>query len=89
MVIDVHRIPSEASGYCYGDLISAAEVRARISQIEKYNAAVHTFQTKYNNDLPGDMVAQDAVQFGLFRIGRSAHEWGSHLRQRRWHNTRL
>ena len=47
------------------DLIKAAEVRAQISQIEKYQTAVNTFRTKYNNELPGDMPAADAVMFGL------------------------
>ena len=47
------------------DLISAAEVRAQVSQIEKYNAAVHTFQTKYDG-LPGDLAATKAAAFGLF-----------------------
>jgi prepilin-type N-terminal cleavage/methylation domain-containing protein len=31
------------------DLINAAAVRAQVSQIEKYQTAVHTFQTKYNS----------------------------------------
>lgn len=36
------------------DLIKAAQVRAAISQIEKYDSAVNTFRTKYNG-LPGDL----------------------------------
>ncbi len=36
------------------DLIKAAEIRATVSQIEKYNAAVNTFRGKYNG-LPGDL----------------------------------
>lgn len=36
------------------DLIKAAEVRATISQIESYNAAVNTFRGRYNG-LPGDI----------------------------------
>lgn len=36
------------------DLIKAAEIRAQITQIEQYNAAVNTFRTKYNG-LPGDL----------------------------------
>ena len=47
------------------DLIQGATVRAQISQIQKYQAAVHTFQTKYNNYLPGDMPDPDATQFGF------------------------
>ena len=35
------------------DLIHASEIRSTISQLEKYNAAVNTFQGKYNC-LPGD-----------------------------------
>jgi prepilin-type N-terminal cleavage/methylation domain-containing protein len=48
------------------DLISAAAVRAQISQIEKYNTAVHTFQSKYGY-LPGDMPNPYAAQFGFDR----------------------
>lgn len=36
------------------DLIKAAELRATISQIEKYNTAVNTFRLKYNG-IPGDI----------------------------------
>lgn len=36
------------------DLIKAAEIRATVSQIEGYNAAVNTFRTKYKG-LPGDI----------------------------------
>jgi prepilin-type N-terminal cleavage/methylation domain-containing protein len=46
------------------DLIRAAEVRATISQIEKYNTAVNTFRTKYNS-LPGDLNAATATAFGF------------------------
>jgi prepilin-type N-terminal cleavage/methylation domain-containing protein len=46
------------------DLIKAAAVRSQISQIEKYNTAVHAFQNKYGY-LPGDMIAAYASQFGL------------------------
>ncbi len=46
------------------DLIRAAEVRATISQIEKYNTAVNTFRGKYNA-LPGDIPAVAAAQFGF------------------------
>ncbi len=42
------------------DLIKAAEIRAQITQIEQYNAAVNTFRTKYNG-LPGDL--RNAVSF--------------------------
>ena len=46
------------------DMISAAALRATIAQIEKYNSAVNTFRTKYN-ELPGDMDAASAAQFGF------------------------
>lgn len=50
------------------DLISAATVRSQISQIEKYNTAVRTFQGKYGY-LPGDMPSTQSTQFGLFGAG--------------------
>jgi prepilin-type N-terminal cleavage/methylation domain-containing protein len=37
------------------DLIKAAQIRATVGQIEKYDAAVNTFRGKYNG-LPGDLV---------------------------------
>lgn len=46
------------------DLIEAAANRAQIAQIEKYNTAVHTFQTKYNG-VPGDISLNDATRFGF------------------------
>src|ERR1700722_15466804 len=49
------------------DLIKAAEVRAQISQIEKYNTAVNTFYGKYQA-IPGDMNIATASQFG-FTVG--------------------
>src|ERR1700688_3889289 len=49
------------------DLIKAAEVRAQISQIEKYNQAVNTFRAKFNA-IPGDMAVSTAQQFG-FLVG--------------------
>ncbi len=36
------------------DLIKAAQIRAMVSQIEKYDAAVNTFRSKYNG-MPGDL----------------------------------
>lgn len=51
------------------DLIKAAEISATTSQIEKYNAAVNTFRTKYNG-LPGDL--SNPAQFGLAATGQSA-----------------
>jgi prepilin-type N-terminal cleavage/methylation domain-containing protein len=46
------------------DLISAAAVRAQISQIEKYQTAVNTFRVKYGY-LPGDIPDPAASSFGL------------------------
>jgi len=53
------------------DLIRAAEVRATISQIEKYNTAVNTFRGKYNA-IPGDMPASTATAFGFAARGSNA-----------------
>jgi prepilin-type N-terminal cleavage/methylation domain-containing protein len=46
------------------DLIKAAEVRAQVSQIEKYNSAVNTFRSKFQA-IPGDMAVATANQFGF------------------------
>ncbi len=56
------------------DLIRAAGVRATVTQIEKYNTAVNTFRTKYNNQLPGDIDATDAAQFGFAARGTCSGE---------------
>src|ERR1039458_6521771 len=53
------------------DLINAAAIRAQIAQIEKYNTAVRTFQTKFNA-LPGDMNATTATAFGFAARGTFA-----------------
>ena len=45
-------------------LIGAAQVRAQISQIEKYNTAANTFRGKYGY-LPGDIKDPDASMFGF------------------------
>ncbi len=50
------------------DLITAAETRAQIAQIEKYQTAVKTFRVKYNS-LPGDIKSADAVAFGFVSRG--------------------
>lgn len=55
------------------DLISAAAVRAQISQIEKYNQAVNTFRGKYGY-LPGDIPDPDASKFGFVARVASAGE---------------
>ncbi len=46
------------------DLIKAAEIRATISQIEKYKTAANTFKLKYEY-LPGDILSSKAAQIGL------------------------
>lgn len=46
------------------DLIDAAAQRAQIAQIEKYNTAVHAFQSKYGY-LPGDIPSPAAQNFGF------------------------
>src|SRR5271163_852919 len=62
------------------DLIKAAEIRATVAQVEKYNAAVNTFRTKYNG-IPGDIVNTQAAAFGLFNEttsgGVAGHEDGN------------
>ncbi len=61
------------------DLIKAAEIRATISQIEKYNASVNTFRTKYNG-MPGDLTADNAVAFGFVtRAGTAGRGDGNGL----------
>lgn len=49
------------------DLIKAAELRATIGQLEKYNAAVNTFRGKFGG-IPGDLQSAQASAFGLFNF---------------------
>jgi prepilin-type N-terminal cleavage/methylation domain-containing protein len=49
------------------DLIRAAEARATIAQIEKYNTAVNTFYGKYG-ELPGDIEPNLVTNFGFTAI---------------------
>jgi prepilin-type N-terminal cleavage/methylation domain-containing protein len=51
-------------------LIAAAQVRATVTQIEKYNQAANTFFEKYGF-LPGDIPAGPATQFGFIARGTS------------------
>jgi prepilin-type N-terminal cleavage/methylation domain-containing protein len=64
------------------DLVKAAEIRATVGQVEKYNSAVNTFRTKFNA-LPGDIAAYQATAFGLFGettlSGQPGHEDGNGL----------
>lgn len=46
------------------DLIRAAEIRATVGQVERLNATVNTFRSKYNG-LPGDISATNATAFGF------------------------
>lgn len=46
------------------DLIKAAEQRATIAQIEKYNTAVNTFRNKFGG-IPGDLSYASATSFSL------------------------
>ena len=46
------------------DLIAAANIRAQISQIDKYNTAANTFQAKYDC-IPGDCTPSRASRFGF------------------------
>lgn len=46
------------------DLIDAATIRAQIAQIEKFQAAVNTFRSKYGY-LPGDIPDPKATQYGF------------------------
>jgi prepilin-type N-terminal cleavage/methylation domain-containing protein len=48
------------------DLIKAAETRAAIGQLEKYEVAANTFRTKYNG-IPGDLTG--ATNFGFTVTG--------------------
>jgi prepilin-type N-terminal cleavage/methylation domain-containing protein len=53
------------------DMIRAAEIRATVSQIEKYNAAANTFRDKYNG-YPGDLL--NATNFAFVtRAGTDSH----------------
>jgi prepilin-type N-terminal cleavage/methylation domain-containing protein len=55
------------------DMIRTAELRATLSQIEKYNSAVNTFRIKYG-ELPGDMSSRNATAFGFAARGSFAGE---------------
>lgn len=50
------------------DLISAAAVRAQVSQIEKFQTAMNTFRGKYGYH-PGDIPNPDATRFGFASRG--------------------
>lgn len=46
------------------DLIKAAEVRATITQVEKYNTSLYAFRTRFGG-IPGDVSAGTAARFGM------------------------
>lgn len=50
------------------ELIRIARIHTAISQIGKYNNAVHNFSLKYENTIPGDMKKEIAEKYGLFHI---------------------
>ncbi|MCE2927102.1 MAG: prepilin-type N-terminal cleavage/methylation domain-containing protein [Rickettsiales bacterium] len=54
------------------DLIRAGEIRATISQYEKYNTATNTFRSKYG-EIPGDMKQANANAFGFYNISVPAN----------------
>ena len=61
------------------DMIKAAEVRGTVGQVEKYNAAVNTFRTKYAG-LPGDLLSTKAANYGMVaRTGTDGHGDGDGL----------
>lgn len=61
------------------DMIKAAEVRATVGQVEKYNTAINTFRSKYNG-IPGDIAAANAINFGMqTRTGAAGHGDGNGL----------
>ena len=61
------------------DLIKAAEVRATVGQVEKYNSSMNTFRTKYNG-MPGDLLSTSAANFGMtVRTGAAGHGDGNSL----------
>ncbi|MGE0754472.1 MAG: type II secretion system protein [Alphaproteobacteria bacterium] len=55
------------------DMITAAEIRSAVAQVEKYQTAVNTFRTKYNG-LPGDLQTNLATGFGM--VTRTSHGTG-------------
>lgn len=57
------------------DLIKGAEVRAQITQIEKFNTAANTFYGKYGY-LPGDMTQSAAAEFGFLNPSTRAGTQG-------------
>ncbi len=55
-------------------LKNSAAINAQIAQIQKYQAAVNMFQTKYNSYLPGDIPSPYAQNFGFQTRGQKRGE---------------
>jgi hypothetical protein len=69
------------------DLVRAAAVRAQITQIQSYQAAIHAFETKYLA-LPGDIPNRLAQRFGLASRGQFRGEGdGNGLIEGNYNNT--
>jgi prepilin-type N-terminal cleavage/methylation domain-containing protein len=62
------------------DLIKSAEIRATITQVERFNAGATAFRDKFGG-LPGDLINTRATQFGLApaRTGTSGEGNGDGL----------
>lgn len=61
------------------NLISLAGVRATVAQVERYNASVYTFKTRYDG-IPGDMDNKLAAKFSMTpRSGAVGHGDGNTL----------
>lgn len=64
------------------DLIKAAEIRATLAQVEKFNTSVNTFRSKYGG-MPGDIISSSAAAFGIFSettlAGTAGHQDGNGL----------
>ena len=59
------------------DLIEAAKVRAQVSQLQRFDAAINTFRVKYGG-LPGDLQASQAAAIGMaIRAGSVGHGDGN------------
>jgi prepilin-type N-terminal cleavage/methylation domain-containing protein len=54
------------------DLIKAAEIRATVSQLEKYSTAVNVFRSKYNG-IPGDVLNAGNFGFDATRAGTAGN----------------
>ncbi len=50
------------------DMIGAAEVRATLTQLGRFNAEVNNFRTRFGG-LPGDLLETDAAKYSLYDSG--------------------